>query len=243
MNLNDPNFDDSVITLLRDGEISLEGRLIDASNATLFGSIAASDEEKISLVYKPIAGERPLWDFPDGNLASRERAAYLVSVLGGFHCVPPTLLREGPFGLGAVQLWIDCDPEIDPIEIGQSDHRGIRNLALFDVIANNTDRKFGHILIDDEGRIFGCDHGVTFHQDDKLRTVLWQFADEDLTPDEVERITNLREILKAPTASELSELLTEVEREALILRIERLLAAGRFPLPSGEWPAVPWPPV
>jgi uncharacterized repeat protein (TIGR03843 family) len=161
------------------GELIIEGRLIDASNATLYGVIRNSIEDQFAVVYKPIAGERPLWDFPDGNLASREVAAFLVSKEVGFNCVPTTVLRDGPFGIGAVQEWIDIKDDTDVIAIAQSKARAIRNMALFDVVINNTDRKFGHILPVDDTTILGCDHGVAFHEEFKLRTVIWQFAGEE----------------------------------------------------------------
>ena len=226
---------------LLNGDIAIEGRIVDASNATLFGNMGYGDDV-FPIVYKPIAGERPLWDFPDGNLASREVASYLLSKAGGFHCVPTTVLREGPFGLGAVQEWVDVDESIDPITLGQSSHGGIRNLALFDVIVNNTDRKFGHILPKSESEILGCDHGVTFHEDFKLRTVIWQFAGEPLLPFERERLTGLQRWLANEGSDVLLELITQNEIDATAARIEELLTAG-YPLPSEEWPAVPWPPV
>ena len=226
---------------LLEGEISLEGRIVDASNATLYGTIS-SGEEKFAIVYKPIAGERPLWDFPDGNLASREVASYFISVAGGFNCVPTTVLRDGPFGLGAIQEWIDVDLNIDPISLVQSNAAGIRNIALFDVIVNNTDRKFGHILPLTEERIYGCDHGVTFHEDFKLRTVIWQFAGEELSKIEHERLDAVETWIKNDGHTQLHELLTETEVNSTLERIDILRKSG-FPMPSEEWPAVPWPPV
>jgi uncharacterized repeat protein (TIGR03843 family) len=226
---------------LLEGEILLEGRIVDASNATLFGSISNADSS-FPIVYKPIAGERPLWDFPDGNLASREVASYLVSVAGGFNCVPTTVLREGPFGLGAVQEWIEVNSEIDPISLGQSQAVGIRNIALFDVIVNNTDRKFGHILPLNQDEIFGCDHGVTFHEDFKLRTVIWQFAGEELSKSEHAQLDAVETWIKNDGLTKLHELLTEAEVNSTLERIDTLRKSG-FPMPSEEWPAVPWPPV
>lgn len=223
------------------GEIVVEGRIVDASNATLFGTIHTADEA-FPIVYKPIAGERPLWDFPDGNLASREVASYVLSKAGSFNCVPTTVLREGPFGLGAVQEWVVVDESIDPILLGQSNHPGVRNLALFDVIVNNTDRKFGHILPKSENEILGCDHGVTFHQDFKLRTVIWQFAGEPLEPYERDQLKALERWLINEGHTALIDLITQEEIDAISTRIERLLNAG-YPIPSEEWPAVPWPPV
>ena len=219
------------------GELSVEGRFVDASNATLFAK-SVLEEIEVSVIYKPIAGERPLWDFPDGNLAGREVSAYLLSEELGLHLVPYTILREGPFGPGMVQEWIEIDEELDIVEIAQSTHPAIRAMALFDAIINNTDRKYGHILPKSNEEIFGCDHGVTFHEDPKLRTVLWQFTNEKFTQAERKIIENAIEVSKAL----LSEHLTDPEIEALIERSRQLLERGAFPEPSQDWPAVPWPP-
>ena len=226
---------------INSGRIEITGRLVDASNATLFGTIDFEDQ-RIQIVYKPVAGERPLWDFDTGNLASREVAAYLLSQAGGFHLVPTTVLREGPFGLGAVQRWIDVNPELDLITWAQSQDSRLRKMALFDAIINNTDRKFGHILLDDKGNLFGCDHGVTFHSEAKLRTVIWQFADQELTSEEVDQLDLLAKRLNT-LELDLRDLLSEVELYALNGRISDLRENRRFPLPNPEWPAVPWPPV
>jgi len=222
--------------LISRGEISVEGRYVDASNATLLGKV--SDGESVTqVIYKPIAGERPLWDFPDGNLASREVAAYELSTALGFNVVPFTILRDGPFGPGMVQEWIDVDPEYDVVALASSDHPKIRELALFDAIINNTDRKYGHILVDRFETIFGCDHGVTFHADPKLRTVIWQFAGEAFNQ------TELNALATAATFSDhLTELLTDDEISALKARCDDFLKEGTFPFPSTDWPAVPWPP-
>jgi uncharacterized repeat protein (TIGR03843 family) len=222
------------------GELIVEGRLIDASNATLFGKVVSEDIGDIAVVYKPIAGERPLWDFPDGNLASREVASFLISEAGGFDCVPTTVMRDGPFGIGAVQQWIDIDDSIDVIELGQSEETSVRNLALFDVVVNNTDRKFGHILPISRKDVFGCDHGVTLHEDYKLRTVIWQFSTQTLTVNERVKLARVRDFLS--TNVTLSELITSNEIAAITERIAILESHG-FPEPSDQWPAVPWPPV
>ena len=227
---------------LLSGELLIEGRLIDASNATLFGVIKTDISTEVNVVYKPIAGERPLWDFTTGNLASREVAAYLVSEVAGFHCVPTTVLRDGPFGVGAVQEWIDSNSELDVISLAQSDNQAIRNMALFDVVINNTDRKFGHILPISEDEVLGCDHGVSFHEDFKLRTVLWQFAGKGLTDTELSQLERLRQWLHAEGDPVLSTLLTAEEIAALAERTNRLSKDG-FPFPSEDWPAIPWPPV
>ena len=216
-------------------EMEVIGRLIDASNASLLCQYP--DGKKI--IYKPIAGERPLWDFPDGNLASREVVAYYISELGGFHLVPKTVLRDGPFGLGAVQEWIEVDDEVDVVNFVQSDGSILRNMALFDAIINNADRKFGHILVGPDGDVYGCDHGVSFHEEDKLRTVLWQFADLDLTEIEIEKI---KRILGGLDESYLADLLTTDEIDALKSRAGKLLDLKKFPMPNPNWPAIPWPP-
>ncbi|MEI6216536.1 MAG: SCO1664 family protein [Actinomycetes bacterium] len=221
--------------LILTGEIVIEGRLIAASNATLLGRIA----DQITVIYKPIAGERPLWDFPDGDLASREVAAFQFSELAGFHLVPFTVMRDGPYGFGAVQEWIDVDESADIVSLTESDHPELRKMALFDAIINNTDRKFGHILIAPDGQIFGCDHGVTFHEEDKLRTVLWQCTGLPLSAIEIDQLEKIKSQL---ISWNLNTWLTETEIRALQARIDRLLTEGRFPTPSTEWPAVPWPP-
>lgn len=225
------------------GELNVVGRLVDASNATLFAKATLTLDAELEVVYKPIAGERPLWDFPHGNLAQREVAAFKISQWGKFNCVPYTTLREGPFGLGAVQEWITSDDSIDIIELAQSQDERIRNLALFDVVVNNTDRKFGHILLNRGGMILGCDHGVTFHQDFKLRTVIWQFAGKSLTSLELAQLHEVKNEIANVHNEEIGQLLHSDEVDALVKRIDSLIENREFPLPSEDWPAVPWPPV
>ena len=229
-----------ILLHLREGSLDVTGRLVDASNATLYANCTVGEKE-MPVIYKPVAGERPLWDFPDGNLAQREYAAYLISELGGFHLVPPTILRDGPFGIGMVQQWIDLDESIDLAQFYRTDNPELRKMALFDAIVNNTDRKIGHLLPVSVDRVYGCDHGVTFHEQDKLRTVLWQWADQPLTLIEIEQLGALEDSLKS-SSNELLELITENEFNALLARVNRLLAEKTFPTPSDEWPAVPWPP-
>ena len=224
---------------LAQGTLTVTGRLVDASNATLFGSITHEDQS-VDVIYKPIAGERPLWDFPDGTLADREYAAFLLSNLAGFNCVPPTILREGPAGLGMVQLWIDIDESIDLAQFFGSDEPSLRNLAIFDACINNTDRKIGHLLPEESGHLFACDHGVTFHVEDKLRTVLWQWAGDSLTDVELETLKKVADLVKSQEELFLTHV-THDEFLALVMRIERLLTSGVMPLPSDEWPAIPWP--
>ena len=224
------------------GELVVEGRLVDASNATLFGKVLLEDQSRYSVVYKPIAGERALWDFADGNLASREVAAFLISQIGNFNCVPLTVMRDGPFGIGAVQQWIELDPDLDLIAIGQQSSPAIRNLALFDVVINNTDRKFGHILPISDSEILGCDHGLTFHQEFKLRTVIWHYAGEELDKSEIEKLKALKIQIGDESRAALEKLINADEIKALLERIDTLISEG-FPYPSEQWPAVPWPPV
>jgi hypothetical protein len=227
--------------LLETGDISVEGRLVDASNATLFVTIADGDAST-KAIYKPIAGERPLWDFPDGNLASRERAAFIIDQALGYNHVPKTILRDGPFGLGMVQQWIDIDEKIDLEIFFRLDDPQLREVALFDAVINNTDRKIGHLIPESGGHLYICDHGVTFHQEDKLRTVLWQWAGVDLTDTEVATLKSLQVFLRGQSADELIRLLTEVEISSLNSRIEKLISTARFPEPNPEWPHIPWPP-
>ena len=224
---------------IKSANLIVIGRLVDASNATLQATLENTDPV-MKVIYKPVLGEKPLWDFADGNLANREYAAYLLSELGDFNLVPTTVLREGPFGSGMVQEWIEIDEELDVVDFGQSNDPQLRKLALFDAIINNTDRKFGHLLVDHDGMLRGCDHGVCFHQENKLRTVLWQFAGEQFTAEEIEL---LNKVNKLDLDSSFAELLTSAEISALSGRIANLLAAGQFPFPSDEWPAIPWPPV
>lgn len=219
--------------------LKIIGRLVDASNATLQAVIEDSDP-LIKVIYKPIAGERPLWDFEDGNLASRELSAFLVSDVAGFEIVPFTTLRDGPFGMGMVQQWIEVDNKVDVIEFGQSENPQLKRLALFDAVINNTDRKFGHLLLEQSGKLYGCDHGVAFHKENKLRTVLWQFAGINFDQDE---INLLGALLKIDWREKLSSYITDEEIQALYVRIQNLISDGKFPEPSQNWPAVPWPPV
>lgn len=225
---------------LINGELEIIGRIRDASNASLFAKARTNDGE-VSCIYKPIIGERPLWDFPDGNLASREVASFLISEWGSWARIPITILRDGPFGIGAVQEWIEIDTSVDLEIFFREDDEQLRSLALLDAVLNNTDRKIGHLLMDKSGHLFGCDHGVTLHQEDKLRTVLWQFAGNELDASELQQLNGLK-LEIAQNYELLSTLITKEEIAALRIRIDRLLTEGHFPYPSEDWPAIPWPP-
>ena len=232
---------DAALTLLREGALEVEGRLVDASNATLYCTVAV-DGISAACVYKPVRGERPLWDFPDGTLAARETAAYLVSVATGWNVVPPTVLRDGPFGDGMVQLWVDGDETVDVARLIRSDSPPLRRMAVYDAMINNADRKGGHLIPMPDRHVYGVDHGVSFHTQDKLRTVLWAWAGDPLPEEAVDTLCELRAGLDGPLAEALRTLLTRREVAALVRRVDRLLAARRYPQPSGEWPPVPWPP-
>lgn len=226
---------------LSHGEISVTGRLVDASNATLYASCQVK-ERTLICIYKPIAGERPLWDFPDGTLANREYLTFLISHWLGLHLVPPTVLRDGPYGTGMVQLWIDIDESVDLMEFFKEDNSQLRKIALLDLITNNTDRKIGHLIPTPEGRVYGCDHGVTFHEEDKLRTVLWQWAKEPFSASEVELLQLAKMLIATEKRDVVLGLIEEEELIATVDRIDRALSQKCFPEPNPDWPAVPWPP-
>ncbi len=254
--------------LLREGELTVEGRLTEASNATLYCRVEL-DGESLACVYKPIAGERPLRDFPDGTLAARELAAYAVSEAAGWHIVPRTVDREGPYGRGMCQQWIEetdlsaavtvlkdlrsaeAEAWCPVLAVQLSDgsdgllaHHGgpaLRRIALFDLVVNNADRKGGHLLPIADGTILGIDHGLTFHAEDKLRTLLWGFADQELEPGERAELTRLRDDRRL--AAQLTELLSPAEFAAFHERIDALLAADTLPGPDGRMRPVPWPPI
>lgn len=176
--------------LLLHGRIDVRGRMVDASNATLYCTMSRRGQS-VDCVYKPVSGERPLWDFPTGTLAARERATYLVSEVGGWQIVPTTVLRDGPFGPGMVQLWIEVDETVDLVGLVRSRHSDLRRMAVLDAVVNNADRKGGHLLPTPDGRVMGIDHGVTFATDDKLRTLLWQWAGEPLDDESLAALQRL----------------------------------------------------
>jgi uncharacterized repeat protein (TIGR03843 family) len=271
-----PETDDgeqATLDLLTHGPLEIEGRLVDASNATLYCTIKTgrpdprpemsrardtktpknpkssknvrAQQATVACVYKPIAGERPLWDFPAGTLAGREVAAYAVSRATGWGVVPPTVMRDGPFGPGMCQLWIDHDTGVDLIALSRrTDHAGLRDMAVFDAVVNNADRKIGHLLPVAGGHLYGCDHGVCFAEDYKLRTVLWQWRGKSLPRRSVEALRRLHaELAEGPLVAALSRLLTESEINATKIRVETLLKHRVHPYPPADWPAVPWPPI
>ncbi|MCY9784393.1 SCO1664 family protein [Nocardiopsis sp. EMB25] len=236
----------SGLDLLRSGEITVEGRLTSASNATLYCTVS-DGARSAACVYKPVAGERPLWDFPDGTLAGREVSAFAVSEALGWAIVPPTVHRDGPFGEGMVQLWVHGDTTVDLVALSrETDNADLRHMAVFDAVINNSDRKIGHLLPTPGGHLYGCDHGVSFAEDYKLRTVLWQWRGQPLTDDALTALESLRDQLKDP-ASALSDVLgrhlTEPEVYAVRNRVDLLVQHRIHPYPAPDWPSVPWPPV
>lgn len=301
--------DEETRTHLVLGTLSVLGRIRQASNAVLFGEVE-HEGRSVPCVYKPVAGERPLWDFPDGTLAQREVAAYEISRATGWDLIPATVLREGPYGQGMCQAWVGAPPGSDedaagagaedaeeaegasdtedagdaedadgteeegledllavvegdepgegwktvghvdtgadrPALLVHADDERLRRLAVIDAVINNGDRKGGHLLPVPGGRLYAIDHGVTFHVDDKLRTLLWGWAGEPLTAEAAAALRGLSAALagSTPLAARLSELITTTELDALRKRVDALCKSGRHPLPSGDWPAIPWPPV
>jgi uncharacterized repeat protein (TIGR03843 family) len=250
-----------MLQILATGEIELVGRIVESSNNAMLVRVAhpaaaaaawePSDSSPLAglgpgvyAIWKPTAGERPLFDFPIGTLTRREVAAYLVSEALGWGIVPPTVLREGPFGEGMLQRWIELDPEADVVALITGDDRRLRRVALFDAIVNNTDRKGGHLLPVPGGHVYAVDHGVTFSIVPKLRTILWSWEDEPFDDAELTALRALVAALESGMELDLAlrELLAAPEVVATRRRVDALLTEGRFPGPDPDWPAVPWPP-
>jgi uncharacterized repeat protein (TIGR03843 family) len=258
---------EQALRLLTHGEMELEGRLVDASNTTLRAFVTL-DGVSVRCVYKPVRGERPLWDFPDGTLAGREVAAYAVSAATGWDVVPPTVLRDGPLGPGACQLWVEESDQpfvgFVPAEelpdgwlriaaarddddraylLAHADDEVLAQMAVFDVVVNNADRKGGHVLNTVDGRRYGVDHGVCFHVEDKLRTVLWGWAGRPLPEGEREILAALQADLAGTLGGELRVHVSPDEVDATLARVDTLLAEGVFPEPPPDRRAIPWPPI
>ena len=260
--------------VLRRGELTVIGRIRSASNAT-FLCEAHLGELQAHCVYKPIAGEAPLWDFPDGTLAGRELAAYLVSTTLGWNIVPYTIIRDGPAGRGMLQRWVDQpgdevgdEPESGPdlidllpaghippgflpvlqaydyagdeVTLVHADDAGLRRMAVFDILINNADRKGGHILSGVDGNVYGVDHGVSLHVQDKLRTVLWGWAGKPVDDETLETVTRLRDELRGALGEQLSGHITRREVDALHGRTVALLDNPVMPTPDRRRP-IPWP--
>ncbi|HET9436151.1 MAG TPA: SCO1664 family protein [Candidatus Limnocylindrales bacterium] len=234
--------DAGTLAALRDGELDVLGRLPGSSNQALVVLVRhPALTPPFHAVYKATLGERPLFDFPTGTLARREVAAFLVSEALGWAIVPPTVLREGPFGEGMVQEWVHGDPSVDLVELVVGDDPRLRRMAVFDAIVNNTDRKGGHIVPMPDGHLFGVDHGVTFSTVPKLRTVLWGWMGTPFDDDEVAGLERVRVALRGSLAAGLRELLDPAEVTATKRRVASLLRTKRFPRPNPDWPSIPWP--
>jgi uncharacterized repeat protein (TIGR03843 family) len=258
------------LDVLTFGEIEIEGRLVDASNLALRAELTL-DDLRTRVIYKPIQGETALWDFPDGTLAQREAAAFVLSAVGGWDIVPPTVLRDGPLGPGSVQLWVDVRESdqklvdlVTPADLGpgwfpvfegqladgtevvlvHADRPELASAAVFDVVINNADRKGSHLVLDEYGSLWGFDHGVACHAEPKLRTVLWGWAGQPLPEAELARLESLSRYLGTPSSpvrQTLAALLTPAEIEAVGRRVAGLLTTRRYPAPGSRGPAVPWP--
>ncbi len=252
---------------LSSASLHVHGQLVDSSNAALVVTCEVSGSN-ILAVYKPVAGERPLWDFPDGTLAHREVATSEVARALSWDCIPITVWREdGPAGPGMCEQWIDTESHPAQVDVfapdkvpdgwftivtgvdgagadvcvAHADTEQLRRLALFDALVNNADRKAGHILATPAGGLFGIDHGVTFNEHEKLRTVLWGFAGREVSAQLLGELDVGLELLESDLGRQLADHLTPDEIAATQQRARRLLKAGTFPLPSRDWPAIPWP--
>ena len=251
------------VTEKPDGELVVHGRIMPASNATYIGEI-----DGVRVVYKPVVGERPLWDFPDGTLARREVAAYVVSEALGWNIVPQTWLRDGPHGEGMVQRWQEPDDDVEavrivpvdavpddwchvfdgvdgldqPVSLVHEDTAPLRRMAVFDVLVNNADRKGGHVLPMADGHRYGVDHGVTFHAEPKLRTILWGWLGQPVVEEDLAAVEELQADLRGRLGVELRALLTEREVTSFERRCARMLEKRVMPAPTGAGPAIPWPP-
>ncbi|CAB5038380.1 MAG: SCO1664 family protein [Actinobacteria bacterium] len=256
-----------VITLLKQGELTVLGRLAGSSNATLLSTVTSLDGTELKCVYKPVHGERPLWDFAEGTLAGREVGAFELIDFLGWEVIPVTVwLDEGPYGKGSVQLWVEESDDIAVVEIVATEHQpqgwlhvltgeneagesvsvvhqqrvDLQQIAVLDALMNNADRKAGHVLVGQGDRLWGIDHGLTFHDEPKLRTVLWGWAGERIPKALLKDIEALQENWSA-IEQILDEHLAGYEIMAFQERLEELLESGTFPAPSHEWPAIPWP--
>ncbi|MGE5263125.1 MAG: SCO1664 family protein, partial [Acidobacteriota bacterium] len=226
------------------GTMSVQELVPWSSNYT-FLVIVSSGSQQVLAIYKPSRGERPLWDFPTGTLAKREYAAYLVSAALGWPQIPPTVLRDGPQGIGAVQLFIDTVDGEHYFTLRDEHREEMKRIAVFDAVVNNTDRKGGHVLLSRDGGIWCIDHGVTFHEHPKLRTVIWDFTQEPIPTAILEDLRTLQAKLDRadPVAHALAPLLSAREIQAMCRRIEVLLREGVYPEPPEDWPHIPWPPI
>jgi hypothetical protein len=236
---------DRILSILNGGEVTPEYSILRWSSNYAFLVNVVRDGETAVAVYKPQRGERPLWDFPDGTLCYREQASFLTSQELGWQIVPPTVLREGPRGLGSMQFFIEHDPQVNYFTLDESFHPQLRRIAAFDYMINNADRKGGHCLIDGAGHVWGIDHGITFNVVHKLRTVIWDFAGQPIEDELMAAIARLCDSLDQPNSPytcAMVDLLSEQEIAAFRRRLARMMKTRRYPVP-GPGPNYPWPPV
>ena len=237
----------SIIKTLQTGDVTLKGQVLSGSNYTFLVSIH-QNEVLIDAVYKPIKGERPLWDFPDHSLAKREVAAFITASLLGWQFVPPTILRSEamPYEIGSLQLFIPHDPEINFFNLPLITAETLQKIIAFDYIINNADRKGGHLLLDDQNEIWLIDHGVSFNSEYKLRTVIWDYAGLPIPDNILVDIQKLAERIKSNKTAlvlKLKKLLNKNEIQKIIFRSEELLSDPVFPKPSSQIHSFPWPPI
>jgi hypothetical protein len=232
-----------VLTALSQGTMEMKGLLPWGSNYT-FLVYMEHDGLRLPAVYKPARGERPLWDFPDGTLYKRETAAYVVSEALGWGFVPPTVARDGDEGPGSVQFFVDADPDSHYFNFPEEQKESLKSIVAFDIIANNADRKGGHVLRDRQGEVWAIDHGLCFHTDSKLRTVIWDFAGQPIPDDTAKSLRKFCDLLvpSSDLYTLLEQLLSPAEVTALRRRTDRLLRVGCFPQPGGGR-NYPWPPL
>lgn len=247
MELDDPTkFDKGqILEALQKGTIELQGQFLSGSNYTFLGDLTHG-EVNFRIVYKPVRGEQPLWDFPHGSLAKREVAAYLVSEALGWGFVPPTILRkDGPLGSGSLQQYIDHDPNDHYFNFDETQRQRLRPVVIFDIILNNADRKGGHILRDAKDNLWLIDHGLCFHAEEKLRTVVWDFSGEEVPKDIMDAVGCLIDQLKEGEKlhAEIFRYLRPGEVAAMLARARRICETGRFPSPPSSRRSYPWPPV
>ncbi|MEO6350698.1 MAG: SCO1664 family protein [Candidatus Limnocylindrales bacterium] len=243
---------EATLERLRAGTLEVVGRLVDASNATFVCRLVdvpapeaesgPSEESDVQVVYKPTRGERPLDDFPRNTLSRREVAAFALSEATGWGVVPPTVWRDGPLGPGMAQLWIDQDEDVDVLQMILARDDRMRQICVFDILANNADRKGGHLLPTADGHVYGVDHGICFATAPKLRTVLWGWRNEELLPHELDVVRDVCDGLDGPLREALGEFIDPREIDATQRRAAALAASGRFPEPDPTRPALPWPP-
>lgn len=234
----------TLFTVLQAGEIRIEGRLPWGSNYTFLVTVT-SEAHELQAVYKPTRGERRLWDFPSDTLAQREVAAFVVSQALGWGIVPPTVMRsDGPHGPGSLQLYVDADVETHYFNMGPADRADLRKVALFDLLVNNADRKGGHVFRDPDGKLWVIDHGICFHADPKLRTVIWDFAKQPIPAALLDDVRSFRRQLQAGSEvhASLADLLSPAEIRALKHRTDWLLRTQGYPQP-GPGRNFPWPPL